>query len=203
VNSGKAWNACITRAPAEIRAWHSPYHLPNLFFRGGIPAYEKAYRPKKVNSRESNSTIAKLLSGEFICKTLLCWPLCRMLILRVRIPSWGTDVCLSWTLCCEIKVFATGRSLVQRVPSVVCLRLISEHLQWGSLGPSIAGAPHPPPKQNFYISQSHTQASILCTINTFRHGMVLKQLSFIWSINSLHWAEFIAHHSRTSKARWI
>jgi len=51
--------ARITRAPAKIRAQHSPHHLPDLFFHGGTPSYENARRPEKVNGGERNSTIEK------------------------------------------------------------------------------------------------------------------------------------------------
>ena len=49
-------------------------------------------------------------------------------------PDGGMDGCPLWVLCvCQVEVFVTGWSLVQRIPTDcgVSLRVISEPLEWG------------------------------------------------------------------------
>ena len=163
VNQEKHEQAWINRAPDEIRAEHGPHHLPNLFFHGGTPAYENAHGPKKVNSEERNSTTAYLLSGKLICKSLLCSP-CGVGLRPLACWDYGFESrrrhgCLSLenVVRCETEVFARGRFLAQRIPSEVCMRVISEHQQWGGLGPSRGCcATHLTKKTFTHLTHTHT-----------------------------------------------
>ena len=63
-----------------------------------------------------------------------------LLGLRFRIPPGLWHLSLASIMCCQVEVFATGHSLVQRSPTECgvseceCLSIISKPEKWGGLG---------------------------------------------------------------------
>jgi len=113
----------------------------------------------------------------------------RLLGLRVQIPPGGIDVCHLWVLCCQVKVCASGRSLVQRCPSESCLSVISKPQQCGGLRPTRAVDPGKPKAYNVRFpiipeSYLHHKCAVRFGIGCYAANIILQTTAVVTHVLS-------------------